>query len=144
MPDVRLVDGGSRCAGRSEIKHQEEWRRPNSGYKWNMKQAAVVCRQLDCGSTWSIKHAAIVCRQLDCGSAVSTKVYDGDVDRPAWWLESDCAGTESALGECGYVSEGFNTSSIVEVICSGNTHNVVTFTWGSWSSNQVTISVSTF
>ena len=113
MPDVRLVDGGSRCAGRVEIKQQEEWRQVIAGPHWNMKTKAVVCRQ------------------LDCGSAVSTKRYDGDEDRPAWRLDLDCAGTESALGECGYVSERFNTFLIAEVICSGNTHNVVTFTWGS-------------
>ncbi|XP_067118079.1 antigen WC1.1-like [Osmerus mordax] len=101
--DVRLVDGGSRCAGRVEIKHQEEW------------------RQLYSSDYWSMKYAAIVCRQLDCGSAVSTRVYDGDEDRPTWGFKSDCAGTESDLRECGYVLEefnGFNTSLIVEVICS--------------------------
>ncbi|XP_046872095.1 uncharacterized protein LOC124464187 [Hypomesus transpacificus] len=65
-----------------------------------------------------MKTKAVVCRQLDCGSAVSTKRYDGDEDRPAWRLDLDCAGTESALGECGYVSERFNTFLIAEVICS--------------------------
>ena len=107
---MRLVDEGSRCAGRVEIKHQEEWRQLNS-YIWNVKQAAVVCRQ------------------LDCGSAVSTREYDGAEDRPVWEFESDCAGTESALRECGRVSGERNTSSTVEVICSGNTHKVVSFTW---------------
>ena len=104
MQDVRLVDGGSRCAGRVEIKHQEEWRQLYSRFTWNMKTAAVVCRQ------------------LDCGSAVTTRGYDGDENRPVWEFESDCAGTESALWDCGHVREGVNTSYMVEVICSGNTH----------------------
>ena len=112
---MRLVDGGSRCAGRVEIKHQEEWRR------------------LDTWSFWSMRDAAVVCRELDCGSAVSTRRYDGDEDRRVWWFDSRCAGTESALRECGGVMDrGRNTSYVIEVICSGNTHNVVTFTWGSW------------
>ena len=104
MQDVRLVDGGSCCAGRVEIKHQEEWRQLYSRFTWNMKTAAVVCRQ------------------LDCGSAVTTRGYDGDENRPVWEFESDCAGTESALWDCGHVREGVNTSYMVEVICSGNTH----------------------
>ena len=79
-----------------------------------------------------MKHAAVVCRQLDCGSAVSTRGYDGDEDRPVWMYISRCAGTESALRECGDVERGFSSSSVIEVICSGNTHNVVIFTWGSW------------
>ncbi|XP_067118088.1 scavenger receptor cysteine-rich type 1 protein M130-like [Osmerus mordax] len=101
--DVRLLDGGSRCAGRVEMKHQEEWRQL---YK------------MECISTWSMEHAAVVCRQLDCGSAVSTREYGGDKHRLAWLFVHDCAGTESALGECGHVSAAFNTSVIVEVICS--------------------------
>ena len=113
---MRLVDGGSRCAGRVEIKYQEEWRRL---YSTN-------------GYTWSMKTAAVVCRQLDCGSAVSTRGYRGDEDRRVWWFDSPCAGTESALRECGDVTGGDNSSSVIEVICSGNTHNVVIFTWGSW------------
>ena len=111
---MRLVGGGSRCAGRVEVKHQEEWRQL---YSW---------------SYWSMKHVAVVCRQLDCGSAVSTREYDGDEDRPVWWFDSDCTGTESDLRECGDVKRGPNSSYVIEVICSGNTHNVVTFTWGSW------------
>ena len=112
---MRLVDGGSRCAGRVEIKYQEEWGQLSSGYS-------------------SMKYAAVVCRQLDCGSAVSTRGYRGDEDRPVWWFYSHgCAGTESALRECGYVRGGGRISSfVIEVICSGNTHNVVIFTWGSW------------
>ena len=111
---MRLVDRGSRCAGIVELKYEEEW------------------RQLEIRSIWSIKHAAVVCRELDCGSAVSRRQYRGDEDRPAWGFSSRCAGTESALRECANGWNTFNTSSVTEVICSGNTHNVVTFTWGSW------------
>ena len=111
---MRLVDRGSRCAGIVELKYEEEW------------------RQLEIRSIWSIKHAAVVCRELDCGSAVSTREYDGAEYLLAWEFVSNCAGTESALRECGHMKNTFNTYSFTEVICSGNTHNVVTFTWGCW------------
>ena len=109
---MRLMDGGSRCAGRVEIKHQEEWR-------------------LLYSFIWNVKHAAVVCRQLDCGSVISTKIDVGDGDLPAWGFTSYCAGTESALRECGTVKEWVSTYAVMEVICSGNTHrsSVVTFTW---------------
>ena len=102
---MRLVDGGSRCAGRVEMKHKEEW------------------RQLFSVSTWSMKTAAVVCRELDCGSVVSIRRYDGDEYRPVWEFTSDCAGTESALRECGLSGElGLHISTVREVICSGNTN----------------------
>ena len=101
---MRLVDGGSRCAGRVEMKHQDEW------------------RQLFSLSGWSMKTAAVVCRQLDCGSVVSTRLYDGDEYRPVWVFTPDCAGTESALRECGELNKGLQVSTVREVICSGNTN----------------------
>ena len=101
---MRLEGGDGRCAGRVELKHQGEWRR------------------VDSGSNWDLRAAAVVCRQLDCGSAVSKRYTDYD-KHPAWMFDSHCAGSESALRECGRVMDGrHSSSSTLEVTCSGNTH----------------------
>ena len=43
--NVRLVNGNNKFEGLVEICIQGEWRNVN-GYKWDIKEATVVCRQL--------------------------------------------------------------------------------------------------
>ncbi|XP_041724292.1 deleted in malignant brain tumors 1 protein-like [Coregonus clupeaformis] len=72
---VRLVEGGSRCAGRVEWYDQGEWRTVGTD-EWE-DVAAVVCRQLGCGSTFSV---------------VPGNTIKG--------IGIGCDGTEPALREC--------------------------------------------
>ncbi|XP_045891004.1 scavenger receptor cysteine-rich type 1 protein M130-like [Micropterus dolomieu] len=94
--DVKLVGGASRCAGMLELKHQGDWR-PVRYYYWNLKAAAVVCRE------------------LDCGSAVSVGEREESSDRPVWWIRSVCVQSGSALREC---VTSYYSSSILDLTCS--------------------------
>ncbi|XP_045572292.1 deleted in malignant brain tumors 1 protein-like [Salmo salar] len=87
--DVRLVGGGSRCAGGVEWYDQGEWRTVGA-------------------EDWDV--AAVVCRQLGCGSTVS--VLPGDTTRG---FRVDCYGSESSLREC---SRTYDLLPGLTVICS--------------------------
>ncbi|XP_067458122.1 scavenger receptor cysteine-rich type 1 protein M130-like [Thunnus thynnus] len=93
---VRLVGGTSRCAGTLEVK-RSEW------------------RPVD-GSYWTLKEAAVVCRDLDCGSAVSTGRRNEATDRSVWLINPYCVHSGSALRDC---ASSYYASSIMELTCSG-------------------------
>lgn len=99
--DVRLVGHGNRCAGELTFEHEAEW------------------RQLSKQRTWSLKEAAVACRQLDCGSAVSVKnLRQRFKVLHVWNFYSDCDGSERALTDCGTVRKG-HSDFTTQVICSG-------------------------
>ncbi|XP_067164838.1 antigen WC1.1-like [Apteryx mantelli] len=81
--EVRLEAGGSRCAGRVEVKEQDQW--------------GTVC-----GYGWDMEDAAVVCKQLGCGSALEAPRYGhfGPGSGPIWLSDLECQGTETALSEC--------------------------------------------
>ncbi|XP_037626185.1 scavenger receptor cysteine-rich type 1 protein M130-like [Sebastes umbrosus] len=93
---VRLVGGDGRCAGTLEVKHQGDWR-PVSGYYWTLKDAAVACRE------------------LDCGSAVSVKQKEESSYRSVWWIMSNCVHSRSALRKC---ATSDTSSAILDLTCS--------------------------
>ncbi|XP_051237320.1 scavenger receptor cysteine-rich type 1 protein M160-like [Dicentrarchus labrax] len=94
--EVRLVGGDSRCAGTLELKHNGDWR-PVGGRDWNMKEANVVCRNLDCGSAVSV---------------VKRKESSG---RPVWWIDSDCVQSGYSLRDC---ARSVSSPSILNLTCS--------------------------
>ena len=104
---MRLVGGVSRCAGRVELHHQGEWRRLINHNEYSTQP-------------WVLKDAAVLCRQLDCGSAISTREDTGDEDYPVWRFKAKCVGSESALRQCGSVVQDDTEKVFHEVICSGN------------------------
>ncbi|XP_071264702.1 CD5 antigen-like [Salvelinus alpinus] len=90
--DVRLVGGGSRCAGGVEWYDQGEWRTVGTEDEDQEYVAAVVCRQLGCGSTVS--------------------VIPGNTTRG---FGVSCSGSESSLREC---SRMYYLLPGLTVICS--------------------------
>ncbi|NWI08642.1 DMBT1 protein, partial [Crypturellus soui] len=101
----RLEDGDSRCAGRVEVKHQGQW--------------GTVC-----GDHWDMKDAAVVCKQLGCGTALQTSKYGyfGPGSGPIWMDSVGCQGIEPALSECrhdGWGKHDCNHALDAGVVCSG-------------------------
>uniref|UniRef100_A0A3B5PQV6 SRCR domain-containing protein n=1 Tax=Xiphophorus maculatus TaxID=8083 RepID=A0A3B5PQV6_XIPMA len=73
--NFRLVGEASRCAGRLEMLHHEEWRPVAVWYSY-----------------WDMNSVAAVCAGLDCGSAVSARNSEEASKRPVWRIRSDYSG----------------------------------------------------
>ncbi|KAI4895562.1 hypothetical protein NFI96_027042 [Prochilodus magdalenae] len=103
---VRLVDGGSRCAGRVEVLHRGQWGTV-CGYNWDMRDGAVVCRELGCGEAVEAPNSG----------------HFGPGSGPIWMDNVDCTGSESTVKNCRsrgwgkhYCSHGLDAG----VTCSGS------------------------
>uniref|UniRef100_A0A669EFR4 Uncharacterized protein n=1 Tax=Oreochromis niloticus TaxID=8128 RepID=A0A669EFR4_ORENI len=110
---IRLA-GSTRCSGRVEVYHNNSW--------------GTVC---DDG--WDLNDAEVVCRQLNCGSAlkVPTSAHFGAGTGQRWLDHVTCSGNETSLTECQHSGFGSNTCergqdaavicSAVSVILTGST-----------------------
>ncbi|XP_048864906.1 scavenger receptor cysteine-rich type 1 protein M130-like [Brienomyrus brachyistius] len=101
---IRLVGDAGGCAGRLEVLHQGSW-------------------ETVCGDSWDLKDAEVVCRQLQCGTALSDPVptFFGPGTGSIWLNEVDCEGNETSLWNCPSAQRGQNDcvhKQDIGVVCS--------------------------
>ncbi|XP_049331128.1 scavenger receptor cysteine-rich type 1 protein M130-like isoform X1 [Astyanax mexicanus] len=135
---IRLVGSGGDCAGRLEVFHSGSW--------------GTVSDEL-----WDIEDAQVVCRQLQCGVALSAPVpvpaRFGSGTGPIWLNEVECEGNEASLWNCRYQQCGEDEcghKDDVGVVCSeykeirltegceGNLEVYYNGTWGNVCVNGMT------
>ncbi|XP_049320329.1 scavenger receptor cysteine-rich type 1 protein M130 isoform X6 [Astyanax mexicanus] len=114
---IRLVGSGGDCAGRPEVFHSGSW--------------GTVSDEL-----WDIEDAQVVCRQLQCGVALSAPVpvpaRFGSGTGPIWLNEVECEGNEVSLWNCRYQLCGEDEcghKDDVGVVCSENGNTLDLTNW---------------
>lgn len=103
---IRLASGPSRCAGRLEVLWKQQW-------------------GTMCDDSWDLSDAMVVCRQLDCGEALSAPglAHFGQGTGDIWLDDVNCTGTEADLTACRtrpWGEHNCNHKEDAGVVCSGN------------------------
>ncbi|XP_069503613.1 scavenger receptor cysteine-rich type 1 protein M130-like [Ambystoma mexicanum] len=101
--NVSLVDGGSRCAGRLEVKY--------------LGKSGTVCRD-----GWGMVDADTVCQELNCGMAADTQIHFGQGTGEILLTKVDCTREHHSLWQCGKIFEtqSCQHSRDVGIICQGH------------------------
>lgn len=107
-PRLQLVSGSGRCSGRVEVFYRGQWGKV-------------------CDDRWDMNDAEVVCRQLNCGQALAAPVEAEFGEGEGRFLldDVDCTGRESFLGQCshaGWFLHNCGPGEEAGVVCSGNTH----------------------
>ncbi|KAM4652469.1 scavenger receptor cysteine-rich type 1 protein M130-like [Discoglossus pictus] len=106
---LRLANGSDRCNGRVEIKV-------------NNTLGAV------CNDFWDMNNAGVVCKELECGVAlhIPEEALYGQGDGEVWVTDVNCTGVESHLQHCQHRSFGRQQCHHIgdaSVVCSGPCEN---------------------
>ncbi|XP_038648272.1 uncharacterized protein LOC119963342 isoform X3 [Scyliorhinus canicula] len=102
---IRLVNGPNMCSGRVEIYRNSSW--------------GTVC-----ANGWDLNEASVVCRVLNCGTALSvtqSTIY-GEGTGHIWLEDVGCDGSEISLDQCTanpQVGNSCKHNEDVGVTCSG-------------------------
>lgn len=103
VKEIRLVNGSDRCSGRVEIFAERRW--------------GTVC-----DDDWDMKDAQVVCRAMDCGAALEApyNARFGQGGGEIWLDNVECFGNESGLLPCPRNTLGDNNcghSEDASVVC---------------------------
>ncbi|KAF6716083.1 Deleted in malignant brain tumors 1 protein [Oryzias melastigma] len=104
--NVKLVNGPHPCSGRVEFYNNGQW--------------GTIC-----GESWDLSDASVVCKQLDCGRAhkISTMTEYGLGSGHTYTHRLECNGRESTLSQCSQrpiEPQTCNATSVAGVACTAS------------------------